>query len=236
MSGSIGKALASAIKDPATTGQENTGRHIFQSQHRRAIFSMLTLTPCIGTVHLARLSGIAPNTVKWHLDKLLKAGYLVKHSEGRHSFYFPEGLISHGEVMLFATLNDPRTGMVYRGILGSPGTSQSSLAAETGESRQAISRILDRLESQGLLTAVIDGAYTRYYPTKLLPESAENFYRHSKEFLEYIIRRVGLEGGKPPAIVKKALDRVMVEMGHAQGRFAMEIGINPFMTCNMCQF
>ncbi|MFO7619152.1 MAG: MarR family transcriptional regulator [Thermoplasmata archaeon] len=143
-------------------------------------------------------------------------------------------MINHDNLTLFHSINHSRRGATYRNVLLNPGLSQSDIAAITGESRQTIARTLNKLEAGGLLTTVIDGVHSRYYSTTLLPEGAEAFYKQSREFSEFIMKRLENEGGKPPTTIKKGLDRMLVEMGYASDRFAMEIGINPFMTCNLC--
>ncbi len=230
MSESIGKALANAIKDPSAAGSEKTGRHAFRNRNRRKIFSILTLTPCISAQMIARKSGLVQNTVKWHLEKLMISEYVIKHSEGRSVVYFPQGLIDNELVALFCTINHRTRGEVYNRVLHAPGASQSELSSSIGVSRNTVGRALGSLSSLGLVSTVEDGAFLRYYPTGLLAESAEGFYRHSKDFSEYIMKRLGQEGGKTPTIVKKDLDRMVVEMGATQERFTMEIGVNPFMT------
>ncbi|MCK5024721.1 MAG: hypothetical protein KAR56_03805, partial [Thermoplasmata archaeon] len=64
----VGKALASAIKDEdVRAAAKRSSKHIFLNAHRRTVYSALTLTPCIGISQLASRTGIAQNTVGWHL-------------------------------------------------------------------------------------------------------------------------------------------------------------------------
>jgi predicted transcriptional regulator len=234
MTDSIGKALASAIKEPVAAGSEKRGGHIFQNRHRRDIFSVLTLMPCIGVSRISAECGISQNTVKWHLDRLVDSGYLVKHGSGKSSVFFPEGLITHDQAMIFRSINHPGIGPVFRLVLKNPGMSQTEMTAATGMKRQTLARSLAELESAGLTTMVADGTHTRFYPTKLLEKSADDFYTQSRKFSDFIMRKLESEMGKPTIIVKKGLDRIVVEMGAAAERFAMELGINPFLTCGIC--
>jgi predicted transcriptional regulator len=234
MTDSIGKALASAIKEPVAAVADKRGGHIFQNRHRRDIFSVLTLMPCIGVSRISSECGISQNTVKWHLDRLVDSGYVVKHGSGRLSVFFPEGLITHDQAIIFHSINHPGIGTVFKLVLQTPGMSQSEMTVSTGGKRQTMARSLAELESVGLVTVVADGTHTRFYPTKLLDKSADDFYTQSRKFSEYILRKLESEVGKPTVIVKKGLDRIVVEMGLATERFAMELGINPFLTCRVC--
>ena len=234
MSEGIGKALANAIKDEAEPIPEKRGRHVFQNSHRRRIFSILTANPCMGVVEIASECGLAQNTVEWHLDTLIKSGYIVKHSIGRRRVYFPDGLISHDQAALFQTINHPGHSAVLREVIENPGLSQLEIAEHLGKRRQPVANTLEKLESAGIVSIVTDGIHIRYYPTRMLPEKAEEFYRHSKDFSDYILIKLGREGGKPPIIIKKGLDRLIVEVGYALERFNIDVGINPYKTCLGC--
>jgi DNA-binding MarR family transcriptional regulator len=144
------------------------------------------------------------------------------------------GLITHEEIELFQFINQTSQSAILGSILRSPGISLSIIADSTGQSRRGAANGTSKLEAKGLVTKVIDGTTSRFYPTRLLQERAEGFYKHSKEFSEYIVRKLEQEGGKSPIVVKKDLDTIILEAGYAQGRFTMEIGINPYMTCIIC--
>jgi len=234
MSEGIGKALATAIKNEAKPVSEKRGRHIFLNPHRRRIFSLLTNNPGMGVVYLASECGIAQNTVEWHLGALIKAGYIAKHGKGKQRVFFPVGLISHEQAELFKIINHPGHSIVLRKIIDNPGISQQEMAQHLGKSRQSVGKILDILEFAEIVTVVTDGIHSRFYPTRLLPEKAEEFYRHSKEFSQYIFKRINQEGGRPPTIIKKSLDRLIIEVGYTSERFNLDVGINPYMTCLGC--
>ena len=235
MSKGVGKALASAIKDEdVQKATKKSSKHIFLNQHRRDIYSALTLTPCIGISQLASRTNIAQNTVEWHLESLTKAGYITEQRMGSRRIFFPQGLISHDDIGFFHTLNLPRLTEILFKIIEKTGMSQTQISELTGDSRQTVSKSLGALEDAGLVMKVADGNNVRYYSTTLLPDKAEAFYQHSKDFSDHIIRKLEHEGGKKPAIVKKGLDRIIIEAGFASGRFTIEVGINPYITCSGC--
>jgi DNA-binding MarR family transcriptional regulator len=148
--------------------------------------------------------------------------------------FFPDGLISHDQATLFQTINHPGHSLVLRKIIEKPGLSQLEIAEQLGKSRQQMAKTLEKLELAGIINLVTDGTHTRYYPTRLLPEKAEEFYRHSKDYSDYLLRKLGQEGGKPPIVIKKGLDRLIVEVGYASERFNLDVGLNPYKTCLGC--
>ena len=231
----VGKALASAIKDDdVQKAAKKSSKHIFLNQHRREIYSVLTLTPCIGISQLASKTGIALNTVEWHLESLAGVGYVSEHKIGRRRIFFPQGLITLDQMDFFFTLNSPRLIDILFKVIEGKGLSQSEIAEKTGDSRQTVAKSLGELETAGLVTKVTDGSNIRYFSTAALSDGAEAFYQHSKEFSEHIIKKLGHEGGKEPEIIKKGLDRIIIELGFASGRFTIEVGINPYITCVSC--
>ena len=235
MAKGVGKALASAIKDEdVQAAAKKSSRHIFLNVHRREIYSALTLTPCIGIGQLASKTGIAQNTVEWHLDSLIKADYVSTQRIGNRKIFFPQGLIGADEAEFFHILNMPKFSEILFRVIGGSGLSQAEIAEAVGETRQTAAKTLGVLEDAGLVTKVADGSNIRYFSTTLLPDMAEQFYHHSKEFSEHIIKKLGHEGGKEPTVIKKGLDRIILELGFASGRFTIDIGINPYITCKSC--
>ncbi len=235
MSEGIGKALANAIRDEPVLAAEARGRHVFQNSNRRGVFTLLTENPCMGVGMLASITGLSKNSVKWHLEALVKAGYLVRFGAGRGNVFYPEGLISQETAGLFLVINSPRQSSLFRGIVARPGLSQRDIATIHGKSRQWVAASMKTLEQAGLVSGVADGAHTRYYPTRLLPDMADGFYRASKDFGDYMLKKLGREGGAAPAVVKHGLDRILVEVGHQSSRFNIEIGVNPYLTCLGCK-
>jgi len=235
MAKGIGKALESAIRDEEVQAEiKRSSRHILLNQHRRDIFSQLTLTPCIGMSQLAEKTGIAQNTVEWHLDALLKEDFVSEIRVGRRRAFYPQGLINKEQAEFFFVLNLPRHTDVLFSVIEGAGMSQAEISKKTGDSRQTVAKAMNELEGVGLVTKVADGNNIRYYTTTMLPDKAEEFYQHSKDFTDYIMKKLKHQGGKGSEIVKKGLDRIIVETGFASGRFTVEVGINPYITCASC--
>lgn len=235
MSKGLGKALASAMKDgeiQAASGKSS--RSIFLNPHRRNIFSALTLTPCVGLGQLASVTGVSPSTAEWHLEILIGEDYIAEHRFGRRRIFYPQGLVSADEVEFFFTLNLPRIAHILSRVMEGNGITQTEIVRTGKVSRHTAAGALGELERLGLATIVADGASIRYYPTTLLPDKAAGFYRHSREYSEYMINRLKQQGGWEPEMVKRGLDRIILEAGSPSGRFSLEVGINPYITCRGC--
>jgi len=224
--------MESALKEDVCTERsaERGGRFIFINPCRRDILSILTLVPCQGAAEISRKINVNLNTVMWHIDVLIARGYVLERRFGSRRVFFPEGLISGDEVGLFHAIKRFRSRTVLSDVMDVPGMSGTELVRHTNLSRQTLSKSLRSLERQGLVSAVADGSRNRYYPTNLLAERGEAFYERSKGFADFLLNKIGGEGGESPVIIKKGLDRLIIEIGPRGSRSSMEIGINPYLT------
>ena len=229
---SVGKALESAIKDKEDRREtvQKRGGKTFSNKNRRDIYSSLTLAPGMGATEISHRTLIKTNTVIWHLDRLKSAGYVVERGVGGKRVFLPEGLVPAEDIALFALLNRHQTGLLLSLALGNPGCSQSDLSRSSEMGHQSVSKIMKSLESAGIISIVTEGNHVRYYPTKALSEKAENYYPKSKRFGEFLIKRMKVIEKENPKIIKKSLDKMIIEFGPKNARTAMEVGLNPYLT------
>jgi predicted transcriptional regulator len=232
MGKSVGKALESALKDKEVFEKtiQKKSKDILSNGYRRAIFSELTLSPCMNIAEISRRTQINANTVGWHIDRLIKSGYVVERRVGGRRIYFPEGLVLPEEVPLFHALSRVPVRILLTLVFKNPGSSQRELSEKSGMSHQSVSKMMKYLVSSELISSVSDGSHIRYYPTKLLSEKSEGFYNRSKRYAEFLMKKLKESGGREPKIVKKSIERIILELGPKGGKYTMETGINPYMT------
>jgi predicted transcriptional regulator len=228
----VGKALESALKDKGYSKETHKKRaeKIFANKNRRDIYSALTICPCISTADLSEIIDINVNSVLWHLAKLKALGYVIEREIGSRSVYMPEGLIPSENVQLFLLLNRQRGGEMLSTTIEAPGISQGELAGEIGITHQTVSKVMKELEAFGVITVVTEGNHIRYYATNFFTDKAEDFYPKSKQFSDYLIKKLKDEEAEDPKVLKKGLDRMILEIGPSNSRYTIEVGINPFIT------
>jgi predicted transcriptional regulator len=228
----VGKALESALKDkePSHESPRKGTVKTFSNRNRRDIFSALTICPCIAPADISYIIGINVNTVIWHVEKLRASGYVIGRDIGSRRVYLPEGLIPAKDVRLFLLLNRQRGGELVSAILENPGSSQGALGNDVGMSHQTVSKVMKEMESLGVVTVVAEGNHVRYYPTNFFADKAEEFYPVSKKFSDYLVRKLRDEEGERPTILKKGLERMILELGPIKSRYTLEVGINPYIT------
>jgi DNA-binding transcriptional ArsR family regulator len=229
---SFGKALELAIKEEEGAQRANDGksRHLLMNSCRRDILSRLSLTPCISISDIASAVRVNPNTVRWHLDRLIDADYVLRRKSGKRWIFYPQGLLQTKDMNIFKMLNQRTQRKVLFQLVKRPGTSMSQLAKDLGFSRQSLSHRLEELEEVGVVKRLSDGGLARHYLTTCLSDAGEGFYERSKRFLIFILKKFSEEEGAKPIILKKGLDRVVVEIGPRTSRFTMILGVNPYLT------
>ncbi|KYK28480.1 MAG: hypothetical protein AYK23_05560 [Candidatus Proteinoplasmatales archaeon SG8-5] len=228
----VGKALESALKDKEYQRGTLKKRSVktFSNKNRRQIYTALTTCPCISMTDLSAILDINVNTILWHLGKLKDSGFVTERDVGSRSVHLPEGLIAPEDVRLFVLLNRQMGGELLSALLENPGSAQGTLAEDIGIAHQTVSNVMKEMETLGVVTIVTEGNHVRYYPTTFFAEKAEDFYPKSKRFSEFLIKKLRDEEGEEPSILKKGLDRMILEIGPSNSRYTLEVGINPFIT------
>jgi len=232
MPDSVGKALEFALKEksePRSQSKKSASK-IFSNKNRRDIYTVLTMFPCIGAAAIAHLTEISINTVTWHLGKLRAAGYVIERGAGARCMYLPEGLVPTEDVDLFSLLNRQKGSQILSLVIKNPGSSQGELADGLDIAHQSVSKVMKGLETQGVVSIVSEGNHIRYFPTRFLTDKAENFYQKSKRFSEYLFRKLKEDEKEEPKVVKKGVDRIILELGSKSARYTLEVGINPYIT------
>ncbi len=231
MKKSVGKALETAIrdKDKPDAKAPSQIKRIFANKKRRKILSILTYAPCQNISALARAVGISNVSVNWHLDKLKEAGYIVERKHGKRRFFWPEGLIDEGDIPLFCLLSHETSRTILLSIIRAPGISQKEVSGLVRISHQGVSSWVKGMLELGLVDAVSEGVHTRYYPTTLLKEKSEANYEKAKAFRKYLADRLKTENEKPKAI-KASQRNVLIEIGPANDRVVLDIGLDPFFS------
>ena len=102
MAKTIAEAFSKAIgrDDDVEPVLERQRAHLLMNATRRELLEELTFHPCVQANRLSRDLEVAFPTVKWHLGKLIDAGFLATSEVGKREVYFPDGLVEEADVKL----------------------------------------------------------------------------------------------------------------------------------------
>ena len=173
---------------------------------RRKVFEYLCQFPAAHFSEMARDVGFSTPTLRWHLEKLEKRGFLAKKAVGNKLVYFPVGLVSSEDVDVLCLLHKDKARTVLVLVYNRGGLSQKDIQAETRINGQTLTGYLKSLESAKLLSSLEDGRYRRYYPTNVLLGLSEKHRQALRRFRSSIFNVLQADGVAPRIV--RSTDRM----------------------------
>ena len=196
----IGDALKKAVEvKPQEEGDKTRARpsSALMNINRRKIFQYLLKQPCTNIGQIAKALELSRSTISWHLDYLVKSGYVDSLIDNKKKVFCPSGLISSESTVIFSLLNQPVSMSIYRAIVKEPGQDSGMLKEEIEASPSHISETLKKMLVIGLISSVRDGRYVRYFPTDGYSQTLKEGISSQKEFLRKLIIKMNAEHLRP---------------------------------------
>ncbi|MCK5024360.1 MAG: ArsR family transcriptional regulator [Thermoplasmata archaeon] len=196
----LGDALKKAV-EVKPQEEEDVSRvrpsSALMNANRRKIFQYLLERPCTSTGQIAKALELSRSTISWHLDYLVKAGYVDSHVDSKKKIFCPSGLISKKCIVVFSLLNQPAILSIYRTIVREPGQDHGMLREKVEYSHSHISEILKKMLAVGLISSIRDGRHVRYFPTDGYFQIVNEDISSQKEFLRKLIIKMNAEHLRP---------------------------------------
>lgn len=196
----IGDALKKAV-EVKPQEEEDTSRarpsSALMNANRRKIFQYLLKQPCTNAGQIAKALEVSRSTISWHLDYLVKSGYIDSHIDNKKKIFCPSGLISKKSIVVFSLLNQPASMLIYRAIVKEPGQDPGMLKEKIEASRSHISDLLKKMLAVGLISSIRDGRHVRYFPTEGYSQIVNEDISSQKEFLRKLILKMNTEHLRP---------------------------------------
>ena len=213
-----------AMPPPAAPAVRRT---VMLGKPRRDIFVELCRRPCQTASQVASSLRMSRTNVLWHVQALLKAGFLIKAKRDRAAFYLPTNLLSDGEVKLFQTLSDPTVRRSHIKIRERPGLSHGELTKAMGITRQALHWQVLKLVELNLVEVLVDGKYRRYAPTTVLESMARTHSRRTAMFRAALMKALR-EDGTAPSIVRVLPRSVLFKLRAGPRSSVLEVSTDPY--------
>lgn len=219
--GRLGAALQQALAGnlEIRSGVEGRapGAGLFANAARARLFQALLDRPLSRTASLARATGLARSSVRWHLAALGDAGLVRRAELSGNPRYFAAGTVEGDGRDDLAGLRAPHAIDVLGAVARSPGLTLTELAGEVSASPQAVLRARLAIGPLGFIEALKEGRYTRHYPAAALStfvslQAAKLPQRFST--LETALKAAG-EG---VSVTRRARDEVVFQVGRRGAR------------------
>jgi len=194
----LGDALKQVVSDAYVAEAGAAARSVLMNANRRRAYEYVVWHPCATATEVARALEASDPTAAWHLRKLAEAGYVQAERRGRARVYVASGLgLAEAEVAGLAALADPDGARVLATALATQGLTGSQLAERIG--RSSVRGSLRALAASGLLVAVQDGRYRRYYPGAGVAALERTAAKRLREFGRRVVRKLERDRLAPEA-------------------------------------
>ena len=207
------------------------GSSLLMNPSRLKIFEYICNFPCSHLRAIARATGYSPQTVRWHLGKLMQGGLISPLLSKGKKFYSPlKNILGPEECGILVLLSREDIRNTYLFIEKWPKKTQKELCQALNSYQQILSRVLLSLENSDLITYDKLGREKVYFITPKVREIEKIFASNSKKFeiaLMYALEADSLN----PDIVKSDKNHLSIKLDIGGGKGPiLKIKKNPFTT------
>lgn len=140
-----------------------TKRTVLDDDFRSDLYRRIVANPGVGAAELGELTGVSRGRLRYHLDTLIREGKVAAVEYRSHTGHFARNQrYTDLQQHILISLRENPVGVILGCLLGSPGTTQSDLAERLGITGPTISRQMQELKAEGIITAERDGRFVRY--------------------------------------------------------------------------
>jgi len=219
MKNSVGRALKDAVKG-GIADRPGRGSSMW-TRTRERIYSFLTFRPFSTRKDISRAIGVSDKTVAWHLDKLMKRGFVTR----KGNRYYPTGLISSHDVSVLESFAAQGAKRLYVCILKNPGITIGEASVEADMSRSQVSILSKKFHENGLATRVRNGRLSHLYPTDWTQNKTEEYRKKAPGFIEHVTSLIKEEGTSFEGVRKEDIYTAILKEGSS--RYSLVISTNP---------
>jgi len=121
-----------------------------QGNSRLRVKLFVSLSPGVHLRELQRLLGMSFNSTRYHVDKLAKAGEIVRVEEGGYSRLYPRGT-TESERILFAVVRSETDRRILSRLVTNSALSSKELCDQTGLAKSTVSEHIAELMRVGII-------------------------------------------------------------------------------------
>lgn len=204
---------------------------LLMNPSRRKIFEYICNFPCSHLRAIARATSYSPQTVRWHLGKLMQGGLISQRAHRGKKLYSPlKNIIEPEECDVLAILNSEDIRDTYLFIEKRPKRTQKELCQALDSYQQILSRVLLSLESSDLITYDKIGREKAYFVTPKVREIEKAFVSKSKTF-EIALMDALQADSLNPNIESSNKNHLFIKLDIGGGKGPiLKINKNPFTT------
>jgi predicted transcriptional regulator len=191
------KKMGEALKEIVGEGTDEEGEtkrrpvSVLMNPNRQRIFQFLCNFPCSHQKRIATRLELSNPTVRWHLQKLVRSGYVKgKVVRGRTIFYPAEMVSGNRAIEAFYWMGNRGVNLIFRTVLENQGCTIQDLTEAMDGGRSKIRSGLATLEKLGMIVPVVDGRFKRYFPTDEVSTIESENRKRLRQFKRFLMKKL----------------------------------------------
>ena len=142
-----------------------SGKNILEHEKRLRIYSAILMNPGIDVTALASQTDINLHTLRYHISYLVRMGKIACIEQGGgHHFFENHGRYAHADQQQILFHKYPTTNRIITLVEENPGVTRGEIADTLGLAGPSVTRWMQRLITERMVTEVHEGRCVRYYP------------------------------------------------------------------------
>jgi len=227
----VGRALQRALGTEFVLPQvepREGGRSLLMNARRQRVFEYVWNHPCSHLRRISRELRIPPQSLRWHLVRLVDGRILAARTTRGKTVYYAPWAVRDGDVPALAALSDGVRGRIVRLVSQEKRLTQSDIFRALRTYQQAVLPPLRELTGFGLL-ATWKANGKRYY------EPGETYARLRSDYTgarqERLDRLLGIlkSDGVSPKVQSRSDDEVHVQVSSGLQKSVLRLALAPAM-------
>lgn len=202
------------------------GRSLLMNPRRQRVFEYVWNHPCCHLRRISRELRIPPQSLRWHLVRLVDGGILASRNARGKTVYYAPWAVRDADVLALAALSNGTRGRIVRHVAEHGRTTQSEIFRTLHTYQQAVLPPLRELTALGLLrTWRADGK--RYYEMgeaygRLRADSAGAAEQRFDRLLATLTR-----DGVSPKVQSRSDVEVQLQLSNGLQKSVLRLGLFP---------
>ncbi|MFQ5911161.1 MAG: winged helix-turn-helix transcriptional regulator [Thermoplasmata archaeon] len=217
----MGEALKQIVGEGVEERTEERKRpvSVLMNPNRQKIFQFLCDFPCSHQKRIASGLSLSNPTVRWHLEKLIRSGYVKSKEVSGKIVYYPTEMISGDKAIeVFYWMGNKNVNHIFRTVLERQGSTIENLTDALGGGRSKVRAGLATLERLGMIVPVIDGRYKRYFPTDEVSNVESRNRKRLRQFRRFLMKKLESDRLNPEIHMSRSREaEIQIKIGRTRG-------------------
>ncbi len=213
----MGEALREVVGEGVSERREEKKRpeSVLMNPNRQKIFQFLCNFPCSHQKRIANRLGLSDPTVRWHLQKLVRSGYVDRRMVKGKAVYYPAEMIANdGTIETFFWMGNRDNSLLFLTILTHQGSTIDELSERLERGRSTIRSNLSNLEKLGLIVPLVDGRFKRYFPTDAVMAIDSKNKKRLRQFKKFLMRKLESDRLNPEVHISRSREaEIQIKIG-----------------------